>query len=172
MDQKDDKIENRLVQGYEQLLQRVDKTISSVNERTGNTLMHAFDSAKVKAVELGELTREEADKIHESIARDLHTAGELLAEEERELADHLRLNLLLAEKTLIRRLATLAQEAILGFDHLHKAKQRFDEWHTGEVTMIGVLSCKNCGEHIHFERIGRIPPCPKCHATVFERAKK
>jgi len=166
-----DKIEDRLTQAYERLLQRVDEALSSINEHTGDVLNHALDNAKAKAVELGELTREEVDKIQESIARDLHTAGQYLGKEERELADRLRLNLLLAEKTLIQRLATLAQDSILEFDHLHKAKQRFDEWHTGEVTMIGVLSCRNCGEHIHFERIGRIPPCPKCHATVFERAK-
>lgn len=162
---------DKLIQGYERLLQRVDKALSTVNELTGEILNHAFDAAKAKAVELGELTREEADKIQGAVIRDIHTAGQYLAEEERELADRLRLSLLLTENTLIQRLATLAQETILGFDHLHKAKQRLDEWHTGEVTMIGTLSCKNCGERIHFERIGRIPPCPKCHATVFERAK-
>ena len=117
------------------------------------------------------MTLEEADKIQESVTRDLHAARQYLGDEKRELTDRLRLNLLLTEKTLIQRLATLAQETILGFDHLNKAKQRFDEWHTGEVTMIGALCCKSCGERIHFERIGRIPPCPKCHATVFERTK-
>lgn len=167
-----DNNEERLTQAYERLLQRVDQTLSSVNERSGDILHRALDSAKEKAVELGELTREEADKIHESVIRDLHAAGEHLAEGEREFADRIRLNLLLAEKTLQQRLAMLAQETILGLDHLHKARQRFDEWHTGEVTMIGMLYCKKCGEQIQFKRIGRIPPCPRCHATVFERAKK
>ena len=49
-----------------------------------------------------------------------------------------------------------------------------EEWnklpyHTGEVTGPGVLVCDQCGEKLHFEKPGRIPPCPKCGGTVFHR---
>lgn len=166
------KADQRLIQGYERFLQRADQFLASFNERSEDVLNQALSKAEEKAVELGELSREEADKVHEFVARDLHAAGRYLAEEERELADWLRLNLLVVEKTLLHRFTTLSQAARLELDHLHKARQRFDEWHTGEITTIGTLACKSCGELIHFERTGHIPPCPKCHATVFERAKK
>jgi hypothetical protein len=167
-----DKTDRRLVQGYERLLQRADQILTSFNESSGDVLNQALDKAREKTVELGELSREEADRVHDFVARDLHAAGRYLAEDERELADWLRLNLLIIEKTLLQRFNTLSQAASLELDHLHRARQRFDEWHTGEVTTIGTLVCKSCGEQIHFEQTGHIPPCPKCHATVFERAKK
>ena len=97
--------------------------------------------------------------------------GRYLAEEERELADWLRLSLLLIEKTLLRRFSTLAEAAKLELRHLDKGRQRVTEWHTGEITSIGTLRCRACGELVHFERTGRIPPCPKCHATAYERVK-
>ena len=41
--------------------------------------------------------------------------------------------------------------------------------HTGEVTGAGTLVCDKCGEKLHFHKAGKIPPCPKCHATQFHR---
>jgi len=174
MESKSDKPSNNndnLSQGYEKLLKRAEKTLSSVAERTEDTLSQALNKAKEKAVELEELTQEEADNVHKFVTRDLYSAGLHLVEEERNIADWLRLNLVLIEKTVLQRFTALSQAAKLELDHLNKAKQRFDEWHTGEVTTIGTLSCRSCGEQIQFEHTGRIPPCPKCHATVFERVK-
>lgn len=162
---------DNLTQGYEKLLKRVEKTLSSVTEHTEDTLSQALGKAKERAIELEELTQEEADKVHEFVTRDLYSAGLHLVEEERDVADWLRLNLLLIEKKLLHRFTALSQAAKLELNHLNKAKQRFDEWHTGEVTTIGTLSCKSCGEQIQFKHTGRIPPCPKCHATLFERVK-
>jgi hypothetical protein len=110
--------------------------------------------------------------VHEFVTRDLYAVGRHLAMEERDIADWLRLNLLVTEKELLNRFSGLAQAAKLELKHLEKAGRRFDEWHTGEVTTIGTLRCRRCGELVHFERTGRIPPCPKCHAAVFERVKK
>jgi hypothetical protein len=160
-----------LTQAYDRMLQRVEDSLASATEHSERILSLALDSAREKAVELGELTREEADKVHEFVTGDLYDAGQYLATEEREVTDWLRLNLLLVEKDLLNRFSNLAKAARLELKHLEKARRRLDEWHTGEVTTIGTLCCRQCGESIHFERTGRIPPCPKCHATVFERAK-
>lgn len=53
----------------------------------------------------------------------------------------------------------------------YKVRRRFEEWRTGEVTTIGTLRCRHCGELVRFKRTGRIPPCPKCRATVYERVR-
>ena len=42
-------------------------------------------------------------------------------------------------------------------------------YNTGEITAPGVLQCTECGELLHFEKTGHIPPCPKCNATTFQR---
>lgn len=161
--------DSKLVHGYEQLLQRMEKTLASAKEHSENALKLALDSAREKAVELGELSREEAEKLYEFISRDLHNVGQYLATEEREVVDWLHLSLLEVEKKSLKRFTTLAEAAKLEIKHLEKAKVRFNEWHTGEITSIGTLSCQSCGEMIHFNHVGHIPPCPKCHATVYRR---
>jgi hypothetical protein len=142
-----------------------------VLERIQAVLIQALQSARETAVQLGELSREEADTIHDFLTRDLYHAGRFLATEEREIADWLRLNALIVEQEIANRLSRLARKASLELKHLEKAKQRFDEWHTGEITGIGTLHCERCGTKIHFENAGHIPPCPKCHATVFGRGE-
>ncbi len=44
------------------------------------------------------------------------------------------------------------------------------EFKTGEVTSFGTLTCKSCGSEMRIKAAGRIPPCPKCHKTVFRRS--
>ena len=43
-------------------------------------------------------------------------------------------------------------------------------YHTGEISGPGTLLCVACGTELHLHKTGRIPPCPKCHATQFKRA--
>jgi rubrerythrin len=162
----------RLIQAYDAMLQRVEQGLDTAAAGSETALAHALYAARRTAVDLGELTREEADKVHEFVSRDLYDAGQQLAMEEREVADRLRLGTLSVEQALLQRFARLAQAAKLELRHLDKARRRLAEWHTGEVTGIGVLRCRHCGELLHFERTGRIPPCPRCHATVFERARE
>lgn len=160
-----------LVHAYDRMLQRVAQTLGPIVVRSESALTNALDAAKDEAIRLGELTQEEAEKVHHFVTRDLYDVGRHLAEEEREVADWLRLKLLVVEQELLNRFSMLAATAKLELKHLEKAKRRYDEWHTGEVTTIGTLCCNECGELIHFQRTGHIPPCPKCHATIFVRAK-
>lgn len=170
---KDHEIKNsqQLVQAYDRMLQRAEQALGSATARSGSALIDALQTARDEAAKLGELTREEAERVHHFISRDLYAAGRHLAEEEREVADWLRLGLLVAEQDVLGRFARLAETAKLEFRHLEKAKQRYDEWHTGEATTIGTLCCRACGELIHFQRTGRVPPCPKCRGTMYTRVK-
>ena len=34
---------------------------------------------------------------------------------------------------------------------------------------LGVLTCDECGEQMHFSKAGHIPPCPKCKKGHFHR---
>ncbi|MBT8446691.1 MAG: zinc ribbon-containing protein [Gammaproteobacteria bacterium] len=162
---------DKLAQAYDRMLERAEHGLAEVTGRSEAVLHHALDAAHGKAVELGELTHEEAEAVRAAVARDLHDAGTYIATEERELADWLRLSVLKVEKALHDRYAKLVQAAKLELNHLEKASRRLGEWQTGEVTMAGTLRCRKCGEQLNFERAGRIPPCPKCHATTFERVR-
>ena len=166
MSEQNDK---RLPDAYDRMLDRVESALSSAKVHSETALKDALDAARETAIELGELTREEAHRAHTFVTRDLVDLGQHVAMEEREVADWLRLGLLSVEKDVLNRFTELAQAARAELKHLEKAKLRFDEWHTGEVTAIGTLRCRSCGELLHFKHTGHIPPCPKCHATVYAR---
>jgi isocitrate dehydrogenase len=44
------------------------------------------------------------------------------------------------------------------------------DYRSGEITSAGTLTCNACGHEMHFKKTGRIPPCPKCHATEFRKS--
>ena len=160
------------VHAYDRMLQRAEQALASTTERSEATLEHALDTARKRAIELGELTQDEADRIHGFVTRDLYDVGQHQATEEREVADWLRLGVLLVEKDVLNRFTRLAETAKVEFKHLQKAGNKLDEWHTGEVTTIGSLRCQRCGEVLRFDRTESIPACPKCQATVFERIRE
>ena len=63
----------------------------------------------------------------------------------------------------------LAETTRSRLDELAERARKVGEWHTGEITGVGILECKGCGEKLHFKTAGHIPPCPKCQGTVFRK---
>jgi len=160
----------QLEHGYALLLERAVEIFEDLEKKGAPVIHHLLDTAKDRAVELEELTIEEAEQIKEYITHDLHDAARHLIEEERELADWLRLDLLLIEQRLLHNFSTLVELAHLELKHLMKDPQHALEWHTGEIVSIGTLACDSCDKQIHFYKPGHIPPCPGCHGTRFHRA--
>lgn len=133
-------------------------------------LKHAIQLAKDKAVDAGELTREEAEKIGDYLVRDLEDAGHYLADNGGELKDWLRFDLELIEERLLEMFALAADKTKLELMQLAERARRAGEYHTGNITSIGTLECTSCGELLHFHATSHIPPCPKCHGSIFRRA--
>ena len=52
---------------------------------------------------------------------------------------------------------------------LQQMENSLHEWHSGEVTGMGTLECKKCGEKITFTETQIIQNCPKCDGTVFQK---
>ena len=168
---KPTELQERLAQAYDQMVERAKDKIEEIKEDSAPIIDKALDAAKQKALELKEITEEEAEQVKEYVKRDLHDAGEYVKQQGREIADWLRLDTLIAESEMAKRLSTLAQQAKLEVNHLKKTLSHYDEWRTGEITGIGTLQCTQCGKQLHFNKTGHIPPCPSCHTTVFKRTK-
>ena len=132
-------------------------------------LKHAIQLAKDKAVDMGELTREEAEKIGDYLVRDLEDAGHYLANTDGDLKDWLRFDLELIEARLLEMFALVADKTKLELMQLAERARRAGEYHTGNITSIGTLQCAGCGELLHFHATSHIPPCPKCHGSIFRR---
>ncbi len=158
------------VHAYERMLERARDFASEAREGLEPKLQHGLDAAREKATELGELSREEAEKIGNYLKRDVYDAAKFLASEKTDdLKDWLRFDVQLVEERLADSFALLVDKTTVELKQLADRARAVGEWHTGEITGPGTLVCKECGEEIHFHKTGHIPPCPKCHATVYRR---
>ncbi len=165
--QKDDE---KLVHGYNRMLERVREFLDKTIGEEAPKLRQAIEHARDKAVELGELTREEAEKVADYLRRDIEDAASYLSSDEvQELKEWLRFDIQLIEDRLADLFLSVADKATVEFLKFREQLQSTVRYHTGEITGPGTLECVSCGEHIHFHGTSRIPPCPKCHYTVFKR---
>ena len=159
----------KLVKAYDTMLSRLKELWHDTEEKALPTLKEGLETTIQKASELGELTREEADKVAGYVKRDLEEAGEFLSENGKQLKDWLQFDLEYAEIRLAEMFAGLADTTRIELEKIAERARLVGEWHTGEITSIGILRCKGCGELLHFEATGHVPPCPKCHGTVFKK---
>ena len=159
----------RLIVAYEQMLERVNSAIEHTEKSTLPTLKRNIEEAREKAVELGELTREEADKVAVYIERDMEDVAHFLSETGDQLSDWWQFESGLIEDRLLEIFGNIADQTSLQLAKLAQQARQASTYHTGEVTGPGTLACGKCGKEIHFHKTGHIPPCPKCHHTEYQR---
>lgn len=163
---------DRMVEAYEAMLTRVHEAAETAEEKTVPWLRESLSAARDRAVELEELTREEAERVSRYVERDLHDAASFIAETGQEFRDWASFDWRLIQNRMLEMFAGMADqtgEALRGFaDQAREASL----YHTGEITAPGILECMACGETLHFEKTGHIPPCPKCQATTYRRRTK
>ncbi len=164
--QDNDPVE-KLVSAYETMLKRVD----DMADKTMPALRRSLDKARETAIEMNELTREEADRIAGYVERDMKDAAEFIVETGKDFRDWFSFDVQLIETGFYDMFASVADKTSLELRELAERARRASQFHTGEVTGPGTLACSGCGEQLHFKKAGRIPPCPKCHATEFKRAR-
>lgn len=154
---------------YETMYERVAKNLHNAKEHTGPLLHKFIDEAKDKAVELDELTEEDAEKLTDWLKRDLDDAISHIAETDEKLTDWLGFEATLIESALLYLLLETADKTTVQLLRMKENARLPSVYHTGEVTGPGTLICDECEEKLHFHNASRIPPCPKCHKTQFHR---
>jgi len=164
-------LNEKLIKGYKQLLQTSKEILDVTKKEATPAVLDAIDKGKEKAAELAELTSEEIDKVSDFVIHDLHDAAEYIAAGERELGDWLRIDALLIEDKFLEAFSHMVDHTKMALSELEANAKRASEWHTGQITSAGTLVCEKCGEVLHFHNAGHIPPCPKCHATTFNRGE-
>lgn len=159
----------KLLKSYHAMLEQVKELWHTAEEKALPTLAENLEKAAEKASELGELTKEEAEKLGEYIQKDLEQAADYLSENGQQLENLIKNDLEFAETKFAEMFATLADKTRLELDALAERARQVGVWRTGEITNVGVLYCKKCGEALHFKKPGHIPPCPKCKGTEFKK---
>ena len=160
--------QEKLLKAYNTMRETLKSVWHEAEEKALPGLKQALETAEQKASDLGELSREEIQRLSDYLKRDLQEAAEALADNSLKLAEWLEFDTELAESRLGEWAAQVADPTLVALERLRE-QARLGEWHTGEITGPGILICQKCGEELHFDKPGHIPPCPKCHATVFSK---
>jgi predicted RNA-binding Zn-ribbon protein involved in translation (DUF1610 family) len=167
---KDDKsIREKWLNAYDNMMERVKTALEGAEEGTLPVVSGFIHKAKETAIELEELTRDEAEKVAHYLQRDMQDAGKHLAETGHELGDWLRFDVHQIEDRLLEMLMLVADRTRL---EMLQFEQDVDEglaWHAGEITGPGTLACDACGAETRFIATSEIPPCPNCGHTLYHR---
>ncbi|WP_428609375.1 zinc ribbon-containing protein [Sedimenticola sp.] len=159
----------RMVDAYERMLEYVDDVIGKAEKNTLPTLKKSLETAREKAVELNELTREEAEKIAAYVERDMKDAAHFLVETGEEFREWFRFDVKLIEGRLMEMFATVADRTRLELERFANQARQAAVYRTGEITGPGTLVCEECGKALHFHKAGHIPPCSQCRGTTYRR---
>lgn len=128
-----------------------------------------IEKARRTAVELGELSHDEAEKIAAWLKRDVQDAGRHLAEDSHEIGDWLRFDIDQIEDRLLDMFTAVADRTRLDILELQHDLQQDPPYLSGEITGPGSLHCTQCNHSISFNHTARIPPCPNCGNESFRR---
>ena len=158
----------RLISAYKNMVEHLRQLMDKAQDAKPE-IQHALDKAREKTVELGELTKEEAEKISDYIMRDLHDAADFIEKNSAEFKDWISLEVDLIEDKLLDSLPPLIDETRLALDQLKRRAETMGEWHTGEIVAPGLFECVNCGKQLEMHTTGHMPPCAACKTTVFKR---
>lgn len=173
-----DDVLDSLGKAYELMLERAMESydefkeeVKELEEKAEPRLANFIDKARETAVELKELTVDESQEIAAYLKRDLQDAGKWLKDTGNELTDWFGYKTGMAKLELLDLFKKAADKEKVDLAQFEHELEEGGLYHSGQVTGPGTLVCENCGEQLHFERAGRIPPCPKCKGSSFHRQK-
>lgn len=129
------------------------------------TLDKVLKIAREEIVGTGDVSRSQAEKLRSFLRRDFATHSENL----RKTGENIKKGIN-PKKLSVNLRSTFARSMRNVADKLEEAAEKSEksiEFKTGEVAGPGVLTCKECGAEMNFDAEKRIPPCPKCHKTLF-----
>ena len=161
---------DKMVQAYEEMLKRTHDSLAKAGQETVPALRELLEKSRDHMVELGELTREEAAKVADYVERDIKDAATYITETGADLRQWWRFDLDQVEQRLLEMFTSVADQTSLQLRGWADQARHAIGYHTGEISGPGTLVCTACGTEVHLHQTGRIPPCPKCHATQFKRA--
>ncbi len=163
---------DRMVAAYEELLRRTQENLETAQQESVPRFRELLEKARDNLVELGELTREEANKVSGYLRRDVEDAASYIAETGQEMRDWWRFDLELVEQRMMDMFAKVADQTSLQLAQWAENARQMSLYQAGEVTGPGTLVCDKCGAETHFVQAGRIPACADCGNTSFRRKEQ
>ena len=146
---------------YEKLAARTAELL----EEGKKTFDEALKRAKEELSSAGDFSKEQADKLGEYVRRDLKENADKAREAVMKAVEPQRLAA--GVQSAFTRILTSTAETLT---ELAERSEKSLEYKTGEITSPGTLTCKDCDAEMHMVKTTRIPPCPKCHKTIFRKS--
>jgi len=160
-----------MIEAYVRLLKFVTHEAHQLEDKTGPALHNLIDTASKNLSKLSEITEEEAEKVSEYLKRDLRDAATYMEETGSDFKKWLSLDTIdseIIEDFIIDQFKQAADQTTIELAKIKFAAETA-EYHTGEITGPGILVCDECGNMLHFEKPGHIPPCAKCKSSRYHR---
>ena len=150
------------------LYEKIAERTAELLDEGRKTFDEALKKAREEAAKAGDYTREQVDKASEYVKRDLAELGKQADKAKKSLKEAVEPQRVAAGmQSIFTRILIGAADTLS--DWAQKAEKSL-EYKTGEVTSPGSLTCKACEAEMQLKTTGRIPPCPKCHKTVFRKS--
>lgn len=160
---------DRMVAAYEAMLERVHEAADSAESKTVPWLRETLANARERAVELEELTREEAERVSKYVERDLHEAASFIAETGQEFRDWASFDWQLMQNRMLELFAGMADQTSDALRQFAEQARDASVYRTGDITAPGQFECVACGAVLKLPKTGHLPPCAKCQGTGFRR---
>jgi len=140
-------LEQKLVDAYDKMMGRINGVIASAEQHALPTLQNNINKAKQQAIELKEVSKDEADKIASYLQRDIHLAAEYLEQSGENFSTWFNFDIELIEARLLEAFSNVADKTRLELAQLAEQAKQAQQYHTGEITAIGTLTCTACDCH-------------------------
>ncbi|KPJ98172.1 MAG: hypothetical protein AMJ60_09130 [Desulfobacterales bacterium SG8_35] len=192
-EKKQDQATEEELAAYEKLRQQVSKTFGQLHDKiNGEAISQAIDKATTELKEMGGHSLEAIGKASAALKKDVASTTEHFKPKVDEVAEGARKQF----DHWLDKGGALWQDIAREAEHVYEYSRDksgafllhltrgLSEWSqnlgekldsslkykTGEITHGGEFVCTSCESKIHLKHPGRIPPCPKCSKTQFQRS--
>ena len=170
---------SHLISAYNQMMNEMQGAFEQA-AANDMTLQKALELAKHQAVQLGEVTAEEAYEIGEYIKRDINDAAEYMMESSAEFYDWLLLDIEIIERKVMELFLSVADHTRIELEQFKKTSplsnqvlaEQIPVYKSGEITGPGTLICENCGKVKPFLSSDEISNCERCGHNRFIRRQQ
>jgi len=152
---------------YEKMYEHVANDFHRLKDKNKPNLSELIEDAKVKVIELENVTEQDADKLTGWLRRDIEATASYFSEKENELKDWLGFEASELESAALDLVLKTADKTTL--ELLALKEKASHSYHAGEITGPGTLICDTCLHKQQYYKPGPIQPCYKCHDKKFHR---
>ncbi len=150
---------------YDELAARFRELFEAGAEKSSEFASIAMEKAREQLTAAGAFSEEQGKNLKKFMERDLSQMADSMRDEAREKLSPSRVG-----AGAMASLSSLLHIAGSALSSLSEKTQQAISCRSGEITSAGTLTCIACEHELHFKKTGRVPPCPKCHATQFRKS--